>query len=93
MGMTAAGADSVQRLRGREQALAKRQAVCSQALHACPVAQGGGDRRGPRRAPCTARQLSGSAGRQENQQVAVILANATLAGCAFIDRASYLPEE
>ena len=40
-----------------------------------------------------ARQYSGTAGRRENQQVAVTLAYAAPAGCAFIDRALYLPEE
>jgi SRSO17 transposase len=39
-----------------------------------------------------ARQYSGTAGRRENQQVGVFLAYATPHGCAFIDRALYLPE-
>jgi hypothetical protein len=39
-----------------------------------------------------ARQYSGTAGRRENQQVGVFLAYATPQGCAFIDRALYLPE-
>jgi len=39
-----------------------------------------------------ARQYSGTAGRRENQQVGVFLAYATPRGCAFIDRALYLPE-
>ena len=40
-----------------------------------------------------ARQYSGTAGRTENSQVGVFLAYATAAGCAFLDRALYLPEE
>jgi SRSO17 transposase len=40
-----------------------------------------------------ARQYSGTAGRRENQQVGVFLAYTTPAGCAFIDRVLYLPEE
>ncbi|HET8631026.1 MAG TPA: IS701 family transposase [Thermomicrobiales bacterium] len=40
-----------------------------------------------------ARQYSGTAGRTENCQVGVFLAYATEAGCAFLDRALYLPEE
>jgi SRSO17 transposase len=40
-----------------------------------------------------ARQYSGTAGRLENQQVGVFLAYAAPAGCAFLDRALYLPEE
>jgi SRSO17 transposase len=39
-----------------------------------------------------ARQYSGTAGRRENQQIGVFLAYATPRGCAFIDRALYLPE-
>jgi SRSO17 transposase len=39
-----------------------------------------------------ARQYSGTAGRRENQQIGVFLAYATPHGCAFIDRALYLPE-
>src|SRR5690348_12185559 len=38
------------------------------------------------------RQYSGTAGRRENQQVGVFLAYASANGCAFIDRALYLPE-
>jgi SRSO17 transposase len=37
------------------------------------------------------RQYTGTAGRIENSQVAVFLAYATPAGCAFLDRALYLP--
>lgn len=37
------------------------------------------------------RQYTGTAGRIENSQVAVYLAYASPAGCAFIDRALYLP--
>ena len=40
-----------------------------------------------------ARQYSGTAGRRENQQVGVLLAYAAPGGCAFLDRALYLPEE
>lgn len=40
-----------------------------------------------------ARQYSGTAGRRENQQIGVFLAYASACGCAFIDRALYLPEE
>lgn len=40
-----------------------------------------------------ARQYSGTAGRRENQQIGVFLASASARGCAFIDRALYLPEE
>jgi SRSO17 transposase len=40
-----------------------------------------------------ARQYSGTAGRLENQQVGVFLAYAAPRGCAFLDRALYLPEE
>ncbi len=40
-----------------------------------------------------ARQYSGTAGRTENCQVGVFLAYAAPAGCAFLDRALYLPEE
>jgi SRSO17 transposase len=39
-----------------------------------------------------ARQYSGTAGRRENQQIGVFLAYASPRGCAFIDRALYLPE-
>jgi SRSO17 transposase len=38
------------------------------------------------------RQYTGTAGRVENAQVAVYLAYAAPAGCAFIDRALYLPQ-
>jgi SRSO17 transposase len=38
------------------------------------------------------RQYTGTAGRIENSQVAVFLAYAAPAGCAFIDRALYLPK-
>jgi len=38
------------------------------------------------------RQYSGTAGRRENCQVGVFLAYASGRGCAFIDRALYLPE-
>jgi len=40
-----------------------------------------------------ARQYSGTAGRVENCQVGVFLAYAAPVGCAFLDRALYLPEE
>lgn len=40
-----------------------------------------------------ARQYSGTAGRQENQQVGVFVAYASEAGCAFIDRELYVPQE
>jgi SRSO17 transposase len=40
-----------------------------------------------------ARQYSGTAGRRENQQIGVFLAYAAPGGCAFLDRALYLPEE
>jgi len=40
-----------------------------------------------------ARQYSGTAGRRENQQIGVFLAYAGPEGCAFLDRALYLPEE
>ena len=40
-----------------------------------------------------ARQYSGTAGRRENCQVGVFLAYASTHGCAFLDRALYLPEE
>jgi len=40
-----------------------------------------------------ARQYSGTAGRRANQQVGVFLAYAAPRGCAFLDRALYLPEE
>jgi SRSO17 transposase len=40
----------------------------------------------------TQRQYTGTAGRTENAQVAVYLAYAAPAGCAFIDRALYLPK-
>jgi SRSO17 transposase len=40
-----------------------------------------------------ARQYSGTAGRRENCQIGVFLAYASPHGCAFIDRARYLPEE
>jgi SRSO17 transposase len=40
-----------------------------------------------------ARQYSGTAGRIENCQVGVFLAYAAPRGCAFLDRALYLPEE
>jgi len=39
-----------------------------------------------------ARQYSGTAGRRENQQIGVFLAYASPRGCAFLDRALYLPE-
>jgi SRSO17 transposase len=39
-----------------------------------------------------ARQDSGTAGRRENCQVGVFLAYASAKGCAFLDRALYLPE-
>jgi SRSO17 transposase len=39
-----------------------------------------------------ARQYSGTAGRRENQQIGVFLAYASEAGCAFIDRALYVPQ-
>ena len=38
------------------------------------------------------RQYTGTAGRIENSQVAVYLAYAAPAGCAFVDRALYLPK-
>ena len=38
------------------------------------------------------RQYSGTAGRRENCQVGVFLAYASARGCAFLDRALYLPE-
>lgn len=38
------------------------------------------------------RQYSGTAGRIENCQIGVFLAYASDAGCAFIDRALYIPE-
>jgi SRSO17 transposase len=40
-----------------------------------------------------ARQYSGTAGRRENQQIGVFLAYASAAGCAFIDRELYIPQE
>lgn len=40
-----------------------------------------------------ARQYSGTAGRREHCQVGVFLAYASAHGCAFLDRALYLPEE
>jgi len=40
-----------------------------------------------------ARQYSGTAGRIENCQVGVFLAYAAPRGCAFLDRALYLPDE
>ena len=40
-----------------------------------------------------ARQYSGTAGRIENCQVGVFLAYAVPGGCAFLDRALYLPDE
>ncbi|PLS77445.1 MAG: hypothetical protein CYG59_23760, partial [Chloroflexi bacterium] len=40
-----------------------------------------------------ARQSCGLAGRRENQQIGVFLAYAASQGCAFIDRALYIPEE
>jgi SRSO17 transposase len=39
-----------------------------------------------------ARQYSGTAGRRENQQIGVFVAYASRHGCAFLDRALYLPE-
>jgi SRSO17 transposase len=39
------------------------------------------------------RQYSGTAGRIENCQIAVFLAYASPRGCAFLDRALYLPKE
>lgn len=39
-----------------------------------------------------ARQYSGTAGRRENQQIGVFLVYASAAGCAFVDRALYLPD-
>jgi SRSO17 transposase len=39
------------------------------------------------------RQYSGTAGRIENCQIGVFLAYATPRGCAFLDRALYLPKE
>ena len=38
-----------------------------------------------------ARQYSGTAGGQANQQIGVFLAYASTHGCAFLDRALYLP--
>ncbi len=49
-------------------------------------------KQGPKSAG-VARQYSGTAGRRANQQVGVFLAYATPHGCAFLDRALYLPEE
>ncbi len=49
-------------------------------------------KQGPKSAG-VARQYSGTAGRRANQQVGVFLAYATPRGCAFLDRALYLPEE
>lgn len=46
-----------------------------------------------RKSAAVARQYSGTAGRRENQQVGVFLAYASECGCAFIDRALYVPEE
>ncbi len=40
-----------------------------------------------------ARQACGLTGRRENQQIGVFLAYASSQGCAFIDRALYIPEE
>jgi SRSO17 transposase len=40
-----------------------------------------------------ARQYSGTAGRRENQQIGVFVAYASAAGCAFIDRDLYVPQE
>ncbi len=40
-----------------------------------------------------ARQACGMTGRRENQQIGVFLAYASSQGCAFIDRALYIPEE
>jgi SRSO17 transposase len=40
-----------------------------------------------------ARQYSGTAGRTENQQIGVFVAYASEAGCAFIDRELYVPQE
>ena len=40
-----------------------------------------------------ARQYSGTAGRIENCQVGAFLAYAAPGGCAFLDRALYLPDE
>lgn len=40
-----------------------------------------------------ARQYSGTAGRRENQQIGVFLAYASEAGCAFVDRELYVPQE
>jgi SRSO17 transposase len=40
-----------------------------------------------------ARQYSGTAGRTENQQIGVFLAYASEAGCAFMDRELYVPQE
>ncbi len=40
-----------------------------------------------------ARQYSGTAGRRENQQIGGLLAYASERGCAFIDRALYVPDE
>jgi SRSO17 transposase len=39
-----------------------------------------------------ARQYSGTAGRRENQQIGVFLVYASPRGCAFLDRALYLPD-
>jgi SRSO17 transposase len=39
-----------------------------------------------------ARQYSGTAGRRENQQIGVFLVYAAPRGCAFLDRALYLPD-
>ena len=49
-------------------------------------------KQGPKSAG-VARQYSGTAGRRANQQVGVFLAYAAPRGCAFLDRALYLPEE
>jgi SRSO17 transposase len=40
-----------------------------------------------------ARQYSGTAGRRENQQIGVFVAYVSEAGCAFIDRELYVPQE
>jgi SRSO17 transposase len=40
-----------------------------------------------------ANQYSGTAGGQENQQIGVFLAYSSEAGCAFIDRKLYVPQE
>jgi SRSO17 transposase len=50
-----------------------------------------GDLKKGTRTAGTQRQYTGTAGRTENAQVAVYLAYAAPAGCAFIDRALYLP--